>query len=355
MRKKNRVRCHVVRRGPEGFTLVELLVVIAIIGILVALLLPAVQAARAAARRSQCTNNLKQLGIATHNIVDTNQVLPPLSVDLPSAGLWERSPILRKGPYYGQIGLTVFAFLLPYLEEGSLYDQMSIDVSKLSNSSTIQTLLPGVQRVRDVNTLVGNEPAKSQVIAAFRCPEEPSPSANTGRGGTSTFNADLWGVSNYVANYLVFGKPLEASSEGEMKFAQIVDGTSKTIFFAEHYGTCGLSGNESDPSTMASLWANSNEAFRPAFCLYRRGVDLTRYRTNTIPQGFDPYDPPCDPFQGQVEWVRSCDFGRAQAMHIDNINVCFGDGSVRLLQTSIDAIAWGRLCDPRDGVPVSDF
>ncbi len=343
------------RRASAGFTLVELLVVIAIIGILVALLLPAVQAARSAARRAQCTNNLRQLGIATHNVVETNGAFPPLSVDLPSAGLWEQSPILARGPYYGHVGLTIFAFLLPYVEEGSLYDAMLVDVSKLPNSGAVRPLIPGVNRVRDVNALVGSEAAKSHVVQVFRCPEEPSPSGSTGRGATPTFFADKWAITNYVANYLAFGKPKEANPEGLTNFEKFVDGSSQTIFFAERYGTCGLTGNEQDPSTVACLWANSNEAFRPGFCLYRRLFDLSRYKPTTVPADFDPYDPPCDPFQGSVDWLRGCDFSRAQALHVDGMNICLGDASVRLVQASIDPIVWGRLCDPRDGNPVGDY
>ena len=106
------------KRHPAGFTLVELLVVIAIIGILVALLLPAVQAAREAARRAQCLNNLKQIGLALHNYAPANRVFPPSFC------------IARGTVLSGNNGSwSIHGRILPYLEQGDAYEQVRLDIA----------------------------------------------------------------------------------------------------------------------------------------------------------------------------------------------------------------------------------
>jgi prepilin-type N-terminal cleavage/methylation domain-containing protein/prepilin-type processing-associated H-X9-DG protein len=103
---------------PQGFTLVELLVVIAIIGVLVALLLPAVQAARESARRTQCVNNLKQFGVAIHNYHDAKKKLPPGRLGCDGEGIDECDGFTNAQ----KSGMSAFVMLLPYLEESALHD-----------------------------------------------------------------------------------------------------------------------------------------------------------------------------------------------------------------------------------------
>src|SRR5215469_13067798 len=112
----------------RGFTLIELLVVIAIIAILIGLLLPAVQKVREAAARMSCSNNLKQIGLATHHLNDTYRVLPPLAAASSSSNL------TVQGPYQGATGFTVFDWLLPFVEQDNL--------SRLSNRN-VNTRIPG--------------------------------------------------------------------------------------------------------------------------------------------------------------------------------------------------------------------
>src|SRR5262249_54711026 len=140
-----------------GFTLIELLVVIAIIAILIALLVPAVQKVREASTKTQCSNQLHQLGIALHNLYDNKKVLPPMA----AAG--SGSAITVGGPYQGAIGFTVFDWLLPYVEQTALYNAAKLNV----------------------NTAIPGSPGAGTVYATpvpnYKCPSDPTTANGLGQ------------------------------------------------------------------------------------------------------------------------------------------------------------------------------
>ncbi len=229
------------RRSPrhvaKGFTLVELLVVIAIIGILVALLLPAVQSARESGRRATCMNHLKQIGLALHNHHDTHGSFP-MGAALEDGALWS-------------------AFLLPYLEEGSLSDLVTID---FKNSRPYAYDQPSYSEITD--PFYQNVIACETVIPVFRCPSTPQPEhlADMGqntrhyvlRRVPASYIACASGVaiSQFVDNLkgdfhrfleqmdgVMYGVKVLAPSpkfgKGLVRMAKIVDGTSKTVAVGE--------------------------------------------------------------------------------------------------------------------------
>ena len=195
----------IVRKA--GFTLVELLVVIAIIGVLVALLLPAVQAAREAARRSQCQNNLRQIALSLHNYESTFLVFPPGDCSVNKGG--------------GDIPqASTQAFILPFLEGGNAYNTFNFNFQ--------------------VNGNAANSQARVQVIKSYHCPSDPV--------GTKINNVSSLVVAS-SANYMQClgstavqrpASPQMASAyhgmfftNSAIRFAQIADGTSNTAMFSE--------------------------------------------------------------------------------------------------------------------------
>lgn len=196
------------RRRPAGFTLIELLVVMAIIGVLVSLLLPAVQQAREAARRSQCKNNLKQLGLALHNYESAHSVFPPAS----SSG-----------------GFSPQARVLPFIDQGNLQNLLDFNQAVYVGSGPNQTPNP---------VFIS---AFATVIPMLLCPSDPSSphySASLGSPAqTYTFAGNNYMASTgsgtetfyderYPTNGLVY-------ANSSIRFRDVIDGVSNTVFMSE--------------------------------------------------------------------------------------------------------------------------
>ena len=213
----------------NGFTLVELLVVIAVIAMLVALLLPAVQSARASARRVQCVNNLRQIGLATSNYASANNHLPP-----PTAG----AQFENRG--------STLVLLLPYLEEGALYKNYQLDKAITDEGNALVT---------------------GQSVPVYLCPE-----MSTNRPVPDTECGEVLAAGSYVISTRTtysghgrldgaFKNPVEGRRYS-LSYQHIMDGTSKTLLVGEvNYGhsdflwtDCGE--KNGTPKWGDTTWAN---------------------------------------------------------------------------------------------------
>jgi prepilin-type N-terminal cleavage/methylation domain-containing protein len=248
-----------IGRSRKAFTLVELLVVIAIIGILIALLLPAVQAAREAARRSQCSNNLKQIGLAAHNFHDTFKRMPPGYVG--EGGTGRLVPVNTNGGTH----IGVLAYLLPYMELENVQDRFKNDLEL--NIDFFPPTPPNAK----YRELWPWEPTNNTwTIAQSRIPAFLCPSANPYRNDYATIyylatvfdpsdpyrvihagafliggGGDGMGRTNYVGSAGYAGNLGSyirwqgvVSDRTKNRFATVLDGTSNVLLFGETLGGC---------------------------------------------------------------------------------------------------------------------
>lgn len=312
-------------RRVRGFTLIELLVVIAIIGVLVAILLPAVQQAREAARASQCRNNLKQIGLALHNYESTFGLFPP-------------------GMITGN-NVSTHTQILPYFDQMAAFNQFNFS--------------------QDVNSAAINMPAREQKAVLLTCPSHPASPAFVLTGtqcpngcGTTTYVQSLGNNANYATQDGPFGRNTGA------KISQIPDGLTNTALFAEI-----VLGPSTGTTTTGVIPAGNPE-------FYRVATNLAYATWDASPTGDTIAVPECDNaatsallyrgkqyYRGNVvatfyshtltpnstrrDCIRTTGFDRghlaSRSFHTGGTHFLLGDGGVRFASNSVDEKVWRAI------------
>ncbi len=298
-----------------GFTLIELLVVIAIIAILIALLLPAVQQAREAARRTQCRNNLRQIGLALHNYQSAYGVFPNVNA--------ANSPIS---------GTTFFASILPMIEQGGTYSRYDFN---LGNAAPV------------------NREAVAQRIPAYLCPIAPLrrdvPGCTGDSGRAPGMYAACVGNKHYDMYWSFYGYPqpeltgaiiYSDTRGGTTSFRDFTDGTSNTLMVGE------TAYNLPDYKFAASDVLCANQS-RYSFTYWSNP-----YPTSTgisTQYGFNPKDQPGDGVF-DPNWV-----GTFRSDHIGIVNFVLADGSVRGISDNISAFVLDSIATRNGGEVTGEF
>jgi prepilin-type N-terminal cleavage/methylation domain-containing protein len=299
----------------SAFTLVELLVVIAIIGVLVALLLPAVQAARESARRIQCSNNLKQIGLALHNYHDTLQKFPPGAFFFGSGNAGNRGSILVQ--------------ILPFIEQKNLFDQFTFAMPPESQ------------------TLPGGQLLAAQIVKGYVCPSDTNQGLLNGRaihnyaasaGPTAHSNSpsctcstgssyNTYALGTYGSKTDFAGPFIRLGTT--TRIADITDGLSSTIFFGEVRRGCS--------NHVAGGWVGSNDA---------NGLTST-----LVPINYDSCQPSNpDPCHQSCNWTTELAF---KSRHPNGAEFLLGDGSVHFIPQNINHQTYQYLGAKADGKAAS--
>lgn len=308
----------VLMRRWRGFTLIELLVVIAIIAILIGLLVPAVQKVREAAARMSCTNNLKQISLATISCADTHSGKLPVGMGMfPNHGPTWGAPgeQWRDVPGSGY-GSTLF-HILPYLEQDNLYK---------SSAGRTDAWAGGVRTYSCWHDNVIGKPVKT-----FACPSDPTHEGGLGQ----TTN---WGIASYGYNYQIFG--LDWDGKPKRFPTTLSDGTSNTMLYAEKIAV------PSNDAWSLDWGGNTWWEWAPKFA-----ADVTGPNSKFLVQPTKQYCdsnravPETDPGRGS----RNICSLMACSPHSSGINVGLADGSVRFVGSGVSGPTWWAAATPANG------
>lgn len=328
-----------MRHRRSAFTLIELLVVIAIIAILIALLLPAVQQAREAARRTQCRNNLKQIGLALHNYHDTYNVFPPGRV---------RNAYATPDAWYSG-NIAWLPRLLPYIDQAPLFNRIDWNLGQGTSGTDGNSGVNGVSP----------DGARRQIIPAFRCPSDPGngqvpwtdPLGNRVTGATPDGS---YATTNYAG---CVGRTTRLTTNPTGIFGQntkigirdMLDGTSSTIVVSEVViGFHRIGTNDTGNNTVCDPGAKDTSGTRQggSSWFYAYFPQTSFFNTFVGPNNKVSFD--CGVNSDRVN-------SAARSLHTGGVHALLGDGTVRFISENINLATWGNLGDRSDGNTIGDF